>query len=305
MSAVDPAAYMSRLSNWGRWGEDDMLGTLNNITPASRLAATGMVREGLAISLARTISPKYDSENQQPMLHHMLASGEAAPDQGMGVASDWIGLAPHGYAMTHLDSHSHIFWEGKMYNGRSAKLVRTTTGGKFGSVEAAARGILTRGVLLDLPRSLGREWLNAGEAIVPGEINNCLAAQKTSVAPGDFVLVRTGRDPRTRATGLSDPEKEGTAGLHATCAEWLRETDIAALGSDSVNDVIPSGIPGFFMPIHIVGLVAMGLWLLDNAYLEELADACAERNRWEFLITLAPLLLKNATGSPVNPIAVL
>jgi kynurenine formamidase len=184
-------------------------------------------------------------------------------------------------------------------------MVRTTTGARYGSVEAAGRGILSRGVLLDTPRCLGREYLNAGEAIMPSDIDRCLAEQGVEVRPGDFLLVRTGRDPRTAATGITNPEADGTAGLHATCANWLRAVDIAALGSDSVNDVIPSGIPAFGMPIHTVGLVAMGLWLLDNAYLEELAPACAKLGRWEFLITLAPLLFKNSTGSPVNPTAVL
>jgi kynurenine formamidase len=305
--SVDPEVkgLLSSLSNWGRWGTEDQLGTLNHITAESRRAALKTVRTGETVSFSRDISPRHSKENPSPLLHHMIVSGEGAPDQGLGIAADWLGLAFHGYSVTHLDSLSHLFWNRQSYNGRPASDVSTVSGAATGSVEVARNGVVARGVLLDLAGARGQEWLEPGEALTPADLEHAEQEQGVTAGPGDVLLVRTGRDARRAVKGPIHPDHDGVAGLHFSCLPYLHERQISVLGSDAVNDVLPSGVSGFEMPVHTVALVAMGLWLLDNAYLDEPGRRCSDRGSWEFLAVLAPLLLKRSTGSPVNPLAVL
>jgi kynurenine formamidase len=296
---------LESLSNWGRWGDDDRLGTLNLITPEVTKAAAAVVQHGRVVSLARTISPKYAPDNPSPPQHFMLASGEGAPAQGSGHAADWYGIACHGHSMTHLDSLGHLFWNGKMYNGRAATLVDQATGAKEGSIEAAGGGVMTRGVLLDLPRTLGVSSLESGHRVTPRELESAEAMAGVQVRSGDALLIRTGRDADRAQRGPYLPDKDGCAGLSASCLPWIRERGIALLGSDVAHDAIPSIYRRVTGPIHLVGIVGMGLWLLDNAYLDALAAATAEASQWEFLFALGPLKLKRGTGSPVNPLAVI
>jgi len=231
--------------------------------------------------------------------------GRPIAAHGLGIAADCLGLAFHGYSVTHLDALSHLFWDRKGYNGRPASDVSTASGAATGSVEVAGDGIVTRGVLLDLAHARGREWLDPGEAVLPDDLKRAEREQGITVGRGDLLFVRTGRDARRAAKGPIHPDHDGAAGLHYSCLPYLHEREIAVLGSDSVTDALPSGALGFEMPVHTVSLVAMGLWLLDNAYLEGLGSQCRKRGSWEFMIVLAPLLLKRSTGSPVNPIAIL
>jgi kynurenine formamidase len=293
------------LSNWGRWGADDKLGTLNLITPEVTKAAASLVRHGRTVSLARTISPKYAPDNTNPPLHFMIVSGESAPAQGHGASADWYGMACHGHSMTHLDSLCHLFWNGKMYNGRPASRVGQATGAMDGSIEDAGGGVMTRGVLLDLPCALGVPYLEPGHHITPDELESAEVMAGVQVRSGDAVLIRTGRDVDRAQRGPHLPDEHGCAGLSASCLPWIRERGIALLVSDVAHDAMPSLYHRLDGPIHSVGIVAMGLWLLDNAYLDALAAATAEASQWEFLFALGPLKLKRGTGSPVNPLAVI
>lgn len=292
---------MSSLSNWGRWGPDDQRGTLNLITPEVVQAALRLPKYGRRIPLGRSIGPSRTQPNSP--LHFMISSGDSAPDLGFGGSTDWIGLAFHGHAVTHLDAPSHIFWNGTIYNGHSAKRVTTTRGAEVGSVEHAATGVLARGILADIPRARGVARLGIDEAILSTDLDECLREAGIEPRAGDVLLVRTGRDADAPGTAITPAG--GHAGLHAECLPWLRSHDIAMLVADVAQEVQPSGYDDLIFPLHTVGMVAMGLWLIDNAFLEELAAACAEVGRWEFLFMLAPLRIKNATGSPVNPVAVL
>jgi kynurenine formamidase len=298
-------ALLDSVSNWGRWGIDDELGTLNFCGERQTLLALNCVRTGEAISCARSLSPRRDVENPSPLLHHMLSSGESAPAKGEGVAADWFGLAFHGFSVTHLDSLGHIFWNQLGYNGIPASSVSTVEGAVRGSIEVARQGIVTRGVLLDLPVALSVDWLEPGYAIRPDDLERAEEIQGVRVREGDLVFVRTGRDVRRKVAGPIDLMADGAAGLHSTCMQWLYDRSISVLGSDAVNDALPSEIANSSGPVHVVGLVAMGLWLLDNAYLETLSVRCSARRSWEFLVMLGPLALKRTTGSPINPIAVL
>ena len=310
MAEAPTTQWMERVfettKNWGRWGADDEAGALHYITPARRAAAAALVRDGVAVSCARELPVEPSVENPRPAHHHMLVAGDAAEGviPGMGATMDYIGVAFHGMATSHVDALCHVAVGGKLYNGFDVAAVKST-GAQRGSIMVARDGIVGRGVLLDLPRVRGVAWLEPGERVLPDELERAEAAAGLRVGEGDILLVATGRDARRAQHGPWDPNAVGLAGLDARCIPWLHERRIAVLGSDGVSDALPGGVtPGWPIPIHQCCLVGMGVHLLDNLALAELASACAERKRWEFLLTAAPLRVAGGTGSPVNPIAV-
>jgi kynurenine formamidase len=305
-------SWFQTLSNWGRWGTDDERGTLNLITPTKRLQAAGLVHEGLVISCARTIDWEPTADTPMPARHFMLQTGEGEPAQAIGRsgASDAFLLAPHGISMTHLDApaHSHVRSDAAkpwtIYNGKSAKLITTAHGATVGSIELAGGGIVSRGVLLDIPRLRGVPYLEGADPVFPEDLDGAEAAQGVRVEPGDILFVRTGF-PKRRAEVGPRPPAEGISALQAACLPWLRERDVAVLGTDTGNDVMPSQYPALGLPVHGVAMGAIGLWILDNPDYEELATTCARLGRWEFQAVISPLKLANSTGSPVNPLAML
>jgi kynurenine formamidase len=234
----------------------------------------------------------------------MISGGESAPDEGLGVATDWLGVAFHGHAITHLDSLGHMFWNKQAYNGIPASAVSMLNGATLGSIETARNGIVSRGVLLDMPSALNVPWLEPGHGITPDELELAERSQGIEVNSGDILYIRTGRDvPRNSPDAIDSNDR--FPGLDISCMPWLHERSISVLGSDYVNDVIPSGVADSVCPVHIIGLVAMGLWLVDNLYLETLSERCINRGSWEFLCVLSPLVFSTATGSPINPLAIL
>ena len=300
----DELARMAvELRNWGRWGDDDERGTLNLITEEKRAQAAALAREGLSVSCARALPVTPSMENPHPVQHYMISGGDQAPAEGgFSFASDYIGIAPHGMATTHLDALCHIFYDGKIYNGYSKDEVRTD-GAKKNSIMAGAEGIVSRGVLLDIPAVRGAEFLEPGERITVGELEAAEGRQGVRVEAGDILLVYTGRDRRKESRGAMAPF-DGLAGLDAGCLPWLRERDVAVNGCDGVTDALPSGIDGWAMPLHSVAIANMGVHLIDNMSLEGLVAACRERERYEFLFVLAPLRLEGGTASPLNPLAI-
>jgi kynurenine formamidase len=231
------------------------------------------------------------------------ASGDKVTDRATAAASDFFGMIFHGYTITHVDSLAHFFWEGKTFNGKPAHMVSTSMGATIGSVEEAKKGIMTRAVLVDVPMIRGIDWVERGEGVMPEDI---LAAEERCgfrVEEGDVLLIRTGQLHRRNVEGPVD-RSAGSTACQAACLPLFHERDIAMLGSDTGNDVGPAQYVKPASPIHQVSITAMGIWILDNADLEEVAQACRQRNRWEFLISIGPLALHNTTGSPVNPMAV-
>ena len=301
--------YFKSLSNWGRWGPDDMLGALNLITPDKVKRAIALVQEGERISLSRTVHFEASLDAPNPPIHFMVesgegwASGDKVTDRANAAASDFFGMIFHGYTITHVDSLAHFFWEGKTFNGKPAHMVSTSMGATVGSVEEAKKGIMTRAVLVDVPMIRGIDWVERGEGVMPEDI---LAAEERCgfrVGEGDVLLIRTGQLHRRNVEGPVD-RSAGSTACQAACLPLFHERGIAMLGSDTGNDVGPAQYVKPASPIHQVSITAMGIWILDNADLEEVAQACRQRNRWEFLISIGPLVLHNTTGSPVNPIAV-
>lgn len=308
---ADVLHYMETCSNWGRWGEQDELGTINLITPEKRLSAFQLVREGAAVTCARPVTTDMTADTTFQVMRFMVDSGEGRdPDSAEGArprrigASEFIGMVFHGATITHVDSLAHIFWQGKIYNGRPAHLVTSREGAQVESVDLLHNGIMTRGVLLDIARAKGKDWLELGEPVLPADLEAAEQACGVRVEPGDILLIRTGYVRRRHERGPVNPMQDGSPGPQAACLPWFHQRGIAMLGSDTHNDLSPSGYPNLPLPVHVVGIVAMGLWLIDNCNLEDLAQACAARRRWEFLLTIAPLRLCNVTGSPVNPLAI-
>lgn len=298
MTKNDVELMFQKLSNWGRWGKDDELGALNLITPAKRLAAAVLVREGISISLAHdTIKVKV--RNSPPFEHRMIETG-TNPDSGY--SADIFSVQYHGYTETHIDALCHVFHKGHMYNGIPQATV-TEKGAAHLSVMAMKNGIVSRGVLMDFPRLLKAKYLEGSRAIMPQDLEAWEKSTGVKIEPGDVVFVRTGRWARYAAEGEWDFESN-SAGLDVSCLPWFRERDVAIMGSDLALDVMPSGVEGVRMPVHLITIVSMGTPILDNCDLEPLAAAAAERQRWTFMLTVAPLTVPGGTGSPVNPIAV-
>ena len=295
-------ALFRKVSNWSRWGPDDQGGTLNHLTPTEACAAAALVRRGRTVSLARDFPVHPGPENPWPAQHHMVIAGDdpCIPGvDGLEVSTDYIGIAFHGMASSHLDALCHVFQGGLMYNGHPASEVKST-GARRNTVMTLKDGVAGRGVLLDVPRALGAPFIDPERLTTVADLERTEAAQNLRVGKGDIVLIRLGRDARRETVTDQD-----VPGLDPEVALWLHERQVAILGGDGVHDPIPSGriAPGWPMPIHMIGLVSMGLHLLDNLDLEPVARVCAEEARWAFLLTLAPLRIPGGTGSPLNPIA--
>jgi kynurenine formamidase len=173
-----------------------------------------------------------------------------------------------------------------------------------GTIEVLKDGLVGRGVLLDIPRLRGVRWLEPGENVVPDDLKEAERAQEVSVAEGDILLVRTGHARRLDELGPWDTTK-AKAGLHPSCALFLAERSVTALGSDGNSDTAPSTTEGVDFPIHALALNAMGIHLLDYLHFGELVAACEQARRWDFLFVGAPLRIAGGTGSPLNPIAIL
>ena len=294
--------YMTSLSNWGRWGDDDELGTLNLITPQKRAQAAGLVREGISVTCSRLIVPESAADvTSIPPLHYMIRTGESAPNTGPSGSSDFIGFSFHGLTITHLDALCHQFWDGKMYNGKPASLVKADEKATAGHIDRAQDGIVTRGVLLDITKVKGKKWLDAGEAVFTEDLEAAERAQGVRVEEGDALILRLGWAKRRLEEG---PPASGRPGLHAETLPWLHQRGVSMIVADASQDQAPNDYSQLVLPVHRVGIVAMGLWLIDAANCEGLVEVCERLNRWEFMFNVAPLRFHNATGSPVNPLAI-
>ena len=289
--------WQTELSNWMRWGKDDELGTLNLITPVKRRAAVALVKEGVTVSLASNVQMEKGVDVPCPADWGMLtASEEGATDR---IAFPCI----HGAGTTHLDSFAHRFFGGKMWNGYSVSALVTKEGGAArNSVLTMKDGIVTRAVLYDIPRLKGVPYLEPGTRIFPEDLEAWERKAGVKVGPGDALLIRWGRWARRSALGPW-PIDEGAAGLDASVIPWLKKRDIALLGWETPGYMPqPAGdLPR--LAVHDFVLTILGVHLLDRADFEALSQAASSRNRWEFMLSIAPLAIPKGTGSPVNPIA--
>lgn len=301
-------------SNWGRWGEDDVLGTVNFLTEEKRRAAAALVRTGASFSLAQRFDmdgPQKGWRRRTNPVHTMLDTGSDAArgrqgfPHGIGGADDVIFMPLQ--CSTQWDGLGHIFDHGMAWNGRHAAATVTSDGDLVTGIEHLAPHICGRGVLLDAGRVIGDDLgeLPDGFAITEEHLTTTASAHDVAVGRGDLVLVRTGRYARALREGWGDYAGGDSPGLSFTTARWLHGTEIAALATDTWGfEVRPNEFDHSFQPLHQVAIPHIGLLIGEMWALEELAADCAADGVYEFLLTAAPLPITGAVGSPVNPIAV-
>ena len=297
VSAAQYERWQTELSNWGRWGPDDELGAANLITAEKRADAAGLVTEGFTVSLSSNAQTYKSLDNPCPIAWSMVRASRAS-------ASDTVAYpCIHGPGTTHLDAFAHIFFDGKMWNGYDVDGLVTMEGGAAkNSIMTVKNGLVTRGVLYDIPRLKGVPYLEPGTRITVEDLEAWEAQTGVQVGPGDAFLIRWGRWARQDALGPFDTGREA-AGLDNNVIPWLRERDVAIAGWET---------PGYMpqpegdisrLALHNFALTILGIQVLDRADFQALAEAAAARSRWEFMLTIAPLPIPNGTGSPVNPIA--
>lgn len=298
--------------NWGRWGADDELGTLNHITPEKIVAAARLVRQGKVFSLAIPFDskgPQSGFGGRTNPLHFMLQDGgdiaSGAQDfiPGLRYCDDAVTMPLQ--CATQWDALSHIYFDGKMYNDRGPEMVNSN-GARANSIDKLKDKIVSRGVLFDIPRYRGKSWLDPGEAISPADLDGAAARQKVTVGRGDIVLIRTGQLAQVKAAGSWGQYAGGPApGLSLSVADWLAGHEIAGYATDTWGtEVIPNETPDVFQPLHCVAIVNMGMLVGEIFNLEDLAVDCAADEVYEFLFVAPPLPITGAVGSPINPQAI-
>jgi kynurenine formamidase len=280
-------AWMKDLSNWGRWGKDDQLGTMNLITDAKRKQAVALAKTGTVVSLAHKppLIPKAQAQSAGAFLQIQLSLLSAA------FTTEEQQIAFHGSSFTHIDALCHGDYDGKIYNGYALKEWVTPAGCKKLGIDNLAAGVVTRGVLIDIPRLKGVSHLEPGTHVYQEDIEAWEKKAGVTIGSGDAIFLHTGRW-----------ETGKTSGYDVSLIPWLKKRDVALVSSDGIQDV--SEVEGTILPFHHYTLVALGANILDNAELTELSKTAARLNRWEFLFVTGPVATPGGTGSPVNPLAI-
>jgi kynurenine formamidase len=302
LTAAEFRALYERLRRTSEQGPADRRGALNNISSAEVIAAASDVRDGRTVSLAAPINSIEAIDNPDPAVHEMTHWADKTDADGLSFATDRLAMNIHGDADSHIDALCHVIYDGELYNGIAADSV-TSAGATELSIDVAGQGIAGRGLLLDIPRVRGVPWLEPGEHVTADDLLAAESAVSDRIEQGDLLFVRVGHRARRRSLGAWDAAG-ARAGLHPTALELLAERRIGLLGSDGNNDTAPSAAAGVDFPVHVLAVNAMGLHLLDYLDFDALARLCEELRRWSFLCVVAPLRLREGTGSPVNPIAV-
>jgi kynurenine formamidase len=307
------AAAAARCSNWNRWGPDDVHGTLNFIDETKRREGAGLVRRGACFSLAQRFDahgPQKGTFRRNNPVHVMLASGlDSSESQrfphGFSGADDVV-FTPL-QASTQWDGLGHVFDHGTAWNGRAAAQTVTSQGDLITGIERVAADFAGRGVLLDVATAIGEDGeLPDGFAITPDHLAAAIAAQGVSatVGRGDILCVRTGALARARRDGWGDYAGGPAPGLSFGCADWLHDTEIAAIATDTWGfEVRPNEFDDAFQPLHQVVIPHLGLFIGEMWDFEELAADCADDGCYEFFVAAAPIPFTGAVGAPVNPLA--
>lgn len=303
-----------RLHNWGRWGADDEIGTANLITPEVIAAAARLVRRGLVISCAIPLEeggPVYPT--RLPPKHIMTSSGADyaagkpasgnVPEGGVKFADDYLFAALQ--CSTQWDGLAHAWYGDRLYNGVPETEIRGTGAGRLG-IDRLCRHFVGRGVLLDLPRAINNgARLSPGRAIGAGDLSAAAERLGVEVKAGDILLVRTGHLPWFYELADKSAFWRGAPGLGGSAVPWLHDHDVAAVAMDTVAiEVQPSESPDGTLPLHGLLIRDLGLTLGELFDLEQLAAACADDGRYEFLFVGQPLRITGAVGSPINPLAI-
>jgi len=281
-----------QVKNWGRWGADDQLGSVNLITAATRKKALSLAKTGQTVSLVHNPLTEKADDNTSPFEHTM----------NPGFTTDTYRVSYHGYSHSHMDALCHILYKDQTYNGYARAVVNTDKGCTKLGIENLKQGLITRGVLIDIPRLKGVPYLEPGTAIYQEDIEAWEKMAGVKIASGDAILLRTGRWARREKVG---PWAVGrsAAGFHASIIPFIKQRGVAIVGSDDAAEVTPTLVQGVALPVHTLLITALGINILDNQDLEALAETCAKLKKWEFMLTINPMPITGGTGSPMNTIA--
>ena len=299
-------------NNWGRFGDDDQLGTANHLTAERVARAAALVKTGKRFSLGLAIGPPTPGGYRAEPLHlYNFAAGDGVLGSGRGgakyqVSDDYVVMALQ--ASTQLDGFGHVGGEQTLYNGYWAGLV-TATGGarRLGVHHLAREGIVGRAVLLDVARHLGVEHCDPGFPVGPDELDGAARTQGVDVQAGDIVLVRTGHLGWKMQLPLDSPERATRAepGISTRAIPWLHEHDVAMIATDTAAcSVVPPEPGDDFLTWHVAALLDLGLLVGELFDLDELADDCASDGAYTAMFVAAPLPIVGASGSPLNPIVI-
>ena len=295
-----------RLSNWGRWGDGDQVGTLNLISEQRRAAAARDVRTGVAVPLSLPLDANGPSSSVRGgPLHFMTATGTdddaggAELSGGARFTDDYIVMPLQ--CSTQWDGLAHIYYGGTLYTGVPATAV-SAGGAARNGVEHAAGLISGRAVLLDYVRHNQGAVPRRG-LITAADLDAMSATQGVEVQPGDILLVRTGSMAVWRETGSWREFRAQQSGLDFDCLGWLHSREVAAVAADNATVELTGYYSDYFVPLHMVGIRDMGLWLGEYWYLEDLAAAAAADGRWDCFLSAHVLPVTGAVGSPVSAVA--
>jgi len=291
-NAAEFDALFQSVKNWGRWGPDDQLGAANLVTDAKRRQAAALVKTGLTVSLAHNPITEPADDNASPFEHTM----------NRGFTTDTYRVSYHGYAHSHIDALCHILYKDQTYNGYARAEVNTEKGCTKLSIDTLKQGVITRGILIDIPRLKGVPYLEPGTAIYAEDVEAWEKQAGVKIGPGDALMLRTGRWARREQVGPW-PVGRNAAGFHASIAPWMKARGVAFVGSDAASEVTPTMVEGVTLPVHTLLITALGIHMLDNQDLERLSDTAARLKRWEFLLTINPVPVTGGTGSPLNTLA--
>jgi kynurenine formamidase len=295
-----------RVNNWGRWGTDDEIGTLNLITPEVVRAAAATVRTGRRVPLALPLQ-QYGVQTGMIQgrvnpLHTMVALNWEMFEPGSIATSDDV-VTMGLQAGTHWDGLGHVSHGGRIYNNRPAATITAQEGAEYSGVEKAPP-VVSRGVLLDVARARGVDRLPGGHAVTPEDLAAAEELARTTVRAGDVVLVRTGQI-QLYLGGDRDAYAFPSPGLSLRTPEWFHARDVAAVANDTLTfEIFPPEVDGLYLPVHALDLVEMGMMQGQNWNLEQLAAECADDGVYEFLLTAPPEPFTGAVGAPVAPVAI-
>ncbi len=299
------------LSNWGRWGKDDERGSLNLVTPQKTLQTLSLPKDGVYVSLARFAELQKQADNFNfGETKHWMSFIDPQTHKVRG-ALDNISFGIHDGTNSHLDSLCHYNLErdgiNVVFNGHPQNL--DEQGCKQNAIDRMGPGIVTRGILVDMPLLKGVPYLEPGTPIMASDLEAWEKFANVKIGSGDAVFIRSGRWARRAALAPWNSAREA-AGLHASAMPWLKQRDIVLLGSDAVNDVQPSGVQGGTpgeaknRPIHLLAIAVMGVPLVDNGYFEDAAKEASARKHWDFLLTVQFTRVPGGTASTFNALAV-
>jgi kynurenine formamidase len=298
-NAAEFDELFQQVSNWGRWGKDDQLGSVNLVTAAKRKQAIALARDGISMSLAHNALTERAEDNGSPFERTMNTPNSQPPWLSL---SDTYKVSYHGFGHSHIDALCHIIYKDRTYNGYPRVDVETKQGCAKLGIDHLKNGVITRGILLDIPRLKNVPYLEPGTPVYIEDLEAWERKAGLRIAAGDAIFLRTGRWARRDKLGPW-AIVQAAAGVHASVAPWIKNRGVAFIGSDAALDVLPSRVDGVTLPVHVLMINALGINLLDNQDLEALAATAAKLNRWEFMLTVAPLPVTGGTGFPVNALA--